>query len=118
MLAYRDSKIGKIYCAYSINFECLHVKFLHNITTLTRLNIFTAHPITATPTLSITINDSAYSTMLHCSTLITGNPDIPIEQISWFLGQVGTPTQVGSAWTLDTGKLSPGKHTIMPTSWI
>ena len=70
-------------------------------------------PITATPALSISINDAAHSTILHCQALVTSDPIIPIERITWFLDQTNTPAQVGSAWTFDISKLSPGKHTII-----
>lgn len=70
-------------------------------------------PRISTPSLSITVNDAASSSLLRFQTRITGEPNAAIERITWFLDQAVIPMQVGSVWTFEKSTLSPGKHTII-----
>ncbi len=73
-------------------------------------------PVTTAPTLSImsiSINTGANDTSMYLQTHIPNAANANIERITWFLDHIGTPAQVGSAWTLNTSKLASGKHTII-----
>jgi hypothetical protein len=70
-------------------------------------------PMTRMPSLSININAIPNSTSLYIQAHIPASFNANIERITWFLDHIGIPAQVGSAWTLDTGKLAHGKHTII-----
>lgn len=70
-------------------------------------------PTTSMPSLSISMNSVPDSSILHIQVRIPADFSANIERITWFLDHTGTPAQVGSAWTLDTSKLSHGKHTII-----
>src|SRR5579863_993029 len=56
-------------------------------------------PVTSMPPLSINLNRTANSTILHVQVRIPADFNANIERITWFLDHVGTPAQVGSAWT-------------------
>ncbi len=70
-------------------------------------------PITSIPSLAISMNRGASNAILHVQVRIPADFNADIERITWFLDHTGTPTQVGSAWTLNMSKLARGKHTII-----
>ena len=64
------------------------------------------------PQVSISVNTpAAGSKILQCRALVQGT--MGIERITWFLDSLSNPLHTGASLTLDTRKLSPGKHTLL-----
>lgn len=72
--------------------------------------IGTATPDTIPPQITITI-DPVSQTQFQCSALATDN--VAVTRITWFLDTTNNPLYAGAQWTLDTRKLSAGKHTLL-----
>jgi len=69
-----------------------------------------ATPQTIAPELTISINPSGQAHTLQCWALVTNN--VKAVRFTWFLDHVDRPLHVGTNWTLDIRRLSPGNHTL------
>ena len=64
------------------------------------------------PQVSISVNTpAAGSKILQYQALVQGT--MGIERITWFLDSLSNPLHTGASLTLDTRRLSPGKHTLL-----
>lgn len=64
------------------------------------------------PQVSISVSTpTAGSGILQCQALVQDS--MGIERISWFLDSLSHPLNTGASLTLDTRRLSPGKHTLL-----
>ena len=64
------------------------------------------------PQVSISVNTPAVgSKILQCQAFVQGT--LGIERITWFLDSLSNPLHTGASMTLDTRRLSPGKHTVL-----
>ncbi|MFL5656631.1 MAG: CAP domain-containing protein, partial [Ktedonobacteraceae bacterium] len=69
-------------------------------------------PHSITPLVSILVSTPADGhTILQCQALVQDT--MGIERISWFLDSLSNPLHTGASLTLDTRRLSPGKHTLL-----
>ena len=69
-------------------------------------------PQIITPQVSISVSTpAAGSRILQCQARVQDT--MGIERITWFLDSLSNPLHTGTSLTLDTRKLSPGKHTLL-----